>query len=101
MKRTASSDCHGSSPTLRAVIPAKAVRTMYSFALMDTMPRRGTLHSGNHSGVALSANAKRMIYLRLFGRAFKPKETICRCRCLGGQLVHCFGAEESLRSHLK
>src|SRR6266852_3706295 len=55
MKRMASCDLQGSSPIFSAVIPASAVRMMYSFAFVDTVQR--IVHSGSHRPPRLPAQA--------------------------------------------
>src|SRR5438093_13599401 len=91
MKRTVSSDCHGLSPTLRGVIPARAVRTMYSLAFLVTMTRWGTMHFDNHTGVRAAGALSDDLCMIVQEPDRNPRVTICRFRCLTIQLVYCSG----------
>lgn|SRR5215510_1099735 len=69
MKRTASCDLQGSSPTFSAAIPAKAVRMMYSFAFVDTVQRRSAFRQP-YAGNALGTG-NRKVYLQVDRRAWR------------------------------
>src|SRR5882672_11199820 len=91
MKRTASCDLQGSSPTFSAAIPARAVRVMYSFAFVDTVQRRSAFRQP-YAGAALRRwQPQGLSPVNPRGHKAHPgqQETLCRNRSpIGGHVVH-------------